>query len=180
MENKIIEPNPYGPLVIEELLAFESKLGVSLPEDYRNYLIKYNGAKFENDVFLINEVEGESRIHHIGGVIQEPSYASLLVNYDVFNIDLKNKYLAIADDAFGNQIVLKLVEPNMGGIYFWDHEVPFNKVEKILIKVGNSFTEYINSLKRSETQEEFLKMIKKESPEHYEMLIAAMKERGKI
>lgn len=178
MLNKVKEANPYGSIDINELSILEKKIGISLPEDYRKYLINNNGAEFERDVFLINEIEGESRIHHMRGILYEPQYASLFNYYKIYNQTLNEKFLSIAEDAFGNQILLKLKDPDRGAIYFWDHEVHFKSIEEILIKLSNSFTDFVNSLTQNETQEEFLEKLKQESPEHYQLIINAMKERG--
>jgi hypothetical protein len=41
MEVKINNTNPYGILTEERLIKFEKRLMVSLPSDYRNFLLQY-------------------------------------------------------------------------------------------------------------------------------------------
>lgn len=181
MNNIIINQNPYGQLRVEDLLSFEQELGVKLPNDYRDYLIEYNGGEFEKDVFEIIGDEGNrTSIHIMYAMAEEPEWASLQKVNEYFDgVDLKKeKFVSIASDPLGNQILLKLNKPNIGSIYFWDHEVPFREIKKILLKQASSFTEFINKLEKVETQEEFLKRLKKENPEQYQVIIEALKERG--
>ena len=45
METKYQEANPYGELSIKTLEGFEQVIQYRLPEDYRKYLINFNGAE---------------------------------------------------------------------------------------------------------------------------------------
>ncbi len=42
----VINPNPYGRLKNERLLAFEEQLGGHLPDSYRRFLQQFNGGKW--------------------------------------------------------------------------------------------------------------------------------------
>ena len=55
MAIEIENANPYGPLSEERLQAFEKKLGVTLPPDYREFLKRYNGGKPEPGGFWITK-----------------------------------------------------------------------------------------------------------------------------
>jgi len=178
MKNKIVKPNPYGALVIDELLAFEKILGVMLPKDYREYLIDYNGAEFENETFDITGKENQnSSIHLLYALVNEPEWASLQkVNKFFDGVDLKKEgYLSIGTDPLGNQILLKLNKKEFGSIYYWDHELPFSDIRTILLKQATSFTEFILRLRKAETQEEFLARLKKENPEEYQAIIEILR-----
>ena len=37
-------PNPRGPLNLEKLSAFEARIGVTLPAEYRHFLLANNGG----------------------------------------------------------------------------------------------------------------------------------------
>ena len=41
----------------ERLVTLENMLGVTLPQDYRDYLLEYNGRGFEKNTFEVFEGE---------------------------------------------------------------------------------------------------------------------------
>ena len=44
----------YPPLKEDDIVAAERQLGISLPADYRNFLLKHNGGYPEPDAFPIS------------------------------------------------------------------------------------------------------------------------------
>lgn len=143
MTNRVIKKNPYGKIKLDELERLEKKLGIDLPEQYRDYLIRYNGGYFEKDRIKISDAEGNTRIHHMYGLHYGPDYERL-------NIDhlIRSEYLAICEDAFGNHFFIKINGVDHGAIYFLDHEESdFNSA---LIKVTNSFSEFVDLMKSDE------------------------------
>ncbi|MBN2248971.1 MAG: SMI1/KNR4 family protein [Campylobacterales bacterium] len=174
MKNKIIQSNPYGPINLKNLESFEKQLKIRLPQEYREFLVKHNGGKLEKNMLTINESEGGTSIHHIYALVDNPLYASMEEKYKIFNtneFNFGNEYLAIMDDSFGNQILLKLQEPNLGAIYFWDHESNDN-----FIKISNNFYEFIDSLEEEKTLDEMLEKLKLEDPRTYEIVKKSLDE----
>lgn len=174
MKNKIIKPNPYGSINLKKLEAFEKQLKIRLPEEYREFLVKYNGGKLEKNMLTINESEEDTIIHNVYALVDNPPYVSLEEKYKIFNTNefkFSNEYLAIMNDSMGNQILLKLQEPNLGTIYFWDHESDDN-----FIKVSNNFYEFIDSLEEEKTLTEMLEKLKKEDPETYKIVKKSLDE----
>lgn len=147
MVNKVVTPNPFGKLTLDQLEAYEKKLGVILPEQYRNYLILFNGGKYEKDITKISAKEGDTRIHHMYGLHAGPGYRRL--EADIIN----HEYLAICDDAFGNEFLIKVNGVGYGGIYFLNHE---SQDKSALTYVAPDFSVFVdNMLSRDEDMAEF-------------------------
>jgi len=172
-KNSVIKPNPYGKLSLDKLEEFEKEIGVKLPDEYRKYLIQYNGAKFENNTFSLNWDKGnKSTIHSMYGIANKPKWFSIREqNPYLYDINVVKKgYLSIGSDGLGNQILIKLKWPNKGAIYFWDHEKPFLRFKNVLLKQADSFIEFVDNLKKEETYEEFMKRMSVENPVMYKRL----------
>ncbi len=73
MAVKIIHPNEYGSLKPEHLVLFEKKINARLPEDFRDYLLKYNGGKPVPNYYNLPSDKGEaSHLHHFYGLHNGP------------------------------------------------------------------------------------------------------------
>lgn len=140
---KIEKPNPYGTLDLNVLAAFESSLKERLPETYRQHLLKYNGGKWEPKCFVISDEEGESSVHSVYGLHSGPEYCRLDAAQKIFSDRVPKDLLAIASDAFGNQICLGISGKRREAIYFWDHETAG---KKSLTLIADSFDSFIDAL----------------------------------
>jgi SMI1 / KNR4 family. len=109
----------YGSGSTELVSEFERSLGIELDEDYRTFLVKYNG--------------GETPDTHVGirGCSTDLRY--LFGINTAMNIEdnlqipvWENKqYLPIGMDYFGNFFVIGLSDDNKGKVFFCDHEKGF-------------------------------------------------------
>lgn len=156
--NTVTKKNPYGPLDLEVLIEFERKLSTPLPDAYREYLLAFNGGKYEKDVISISEAEGETTVHHMYGLHSGPRYAQLR-NKRMISGSL---FLAICDDSFGNQFLIKLTCGDVGTIYFLDHEV---EPAEGLTAVAMDFNEFVAKMK---SEQEFMQEFAERDPEGYQ------------
>lgn len=128
----------------ERLVTLENMLGVTLPQDYRDYLLEYNGRGFEKNTFEV--FEGEySIVHHVYRISNDNDYFDLINSYKRGkNIDHEKgrKFLIIADDNVGNDIILSLAADSFGEIYFYDNDTISTKCTKL----AQSFSEFCSSL----------------------------------
>lgn len=128
----------------ERLVTLENMLGVTLPQDYRDYLLDYNGRGFEKNTFEV--FEGEySIVHHVYRISNDNDYFDLINSYKRGkNIDHEKgrKFLIIADDNVGNDIILSLAADSFGEIYFYDNDTISTKCTKL----AQSFSEFCSSL----------------------------------
>jgi len=106
---------PISKINIDKL---SNKLGYSLPKTYEEFLLQYNGAKPELNIFKINEDNniGVDRFIPISNIKDE-----------IKNIDhVSSTKIPIAWAEGGNYILLDL---ESGKISFWDHEIPEKQYE---------------------------------------------------
>lgn len=155
--NRVTKENPHGALNLETLVEFERKLGVPLPSAYREYLLAFNGGKFEKNVISISETEGKTRVHHMYGLHSGPRYAQLRNKREISG----SLFLAICDDSFGNQFLIRLTGGLAGTIYFLDHEV---EPEEGLTVVARDFNEFVVKMK---SDDESMREFAERNPEGY-------------
>ena len=133
-----------SPLDTQRLATLEDVLCVTLPQDYRGYLLEHNGRGFEKNAFEV--FKGEySIIHHVCRISNDNDYFDLINSYkNGKSIDHEEgrKFLIIADDNVGNDIMLSLAADSFGEIYFYDNDTIGTKC----IKLAQSFSEFRSSL----------------------------------
>jgi hypothetical protein len=119
-----------------EILAFESKYGIQIPETYRCFLLENNVCITEPDGFFTKHVskinKGDNPDNELGVFrvfSNETTEWNLEWLYSTYVIParISNKYLPIALDAAGNVICLGISEDKVGKIYFWLHEDELRK-----------------------------------------------------
>ena len=145
---KPVLQDSYDPISKSELEAFEDKLGIKLPNDYRSFLLEHNGGDYP---FEVSTSFGPS----------DPRYTIVKSFYPLFtdedsllavsrrvNSQLPQGFLPIGTDGMGNHICLVFSEQDKGSIWFWDHELsqkggwpPLNSD-----RLANHFTEFYDSL----------------------------------
>jgi hypothetical protein len=111
-------PNEFGKLSKEELSAFESTNQMELPQDYKEFLLTFNGGQP-----IKNKTDTpETIVTYILGMHNGDFYASLYKHIDMLSTRLPFSSLPIATDPFGNLFIMSLHPENYGQIFFWDHE----------------------------------------------------------
>ena len=149
------EPNPFGRCNITQIENFEKEFSIKIPEDYRNYLCHFNGAKPINTICSFNSNDGTT-VHHMYG----------LHNYETYRLRMEKGMLVFADDSFGNQFAINVTTgENYGSIYFIDTElIDTNFDSESIIKINISFDKFISSLIHEDV---YLDNLKQENPEIY-------------
>jgi SMI1 / KNR4 family (SUKH-1) len=140
--------NPHGPLVEEMLHIFENKIGVQLPQDYRDFLSNYNGGVPDPSGFWITQGDDGSCVNQFYGLHNGPRWFSI---DGCTNVEwgIPDMLLSIGDDGTGNLICLGIKGEQEGFIYFVDHEIhPYNNRESFdgISKLASSFSEFLSSL----------------------------------
>ena len=113
-----------------ELKQFEMDIGLTLPDEYKEHLLTYNGGQCSPDVFDFIErgVKTSSSVDWFLA-LYEGEYDNLrdYINiYKVYNKRLPTHIIPIAHDAGGNLICISCGIGDFGYIYFWDHEREVN------------------------------------------------------
>lgn len=113
----------FGTADIEALAAaFEKRHNLHLPDQYRRFLLKYNGGETPNTDFSIGEVSSDLRaLYGLGSADPHYRFDKLGQRLSGF---LKEGMLPIGENAWGDLIVLKLSGEGAGGVNFLYHDRP--------------------------------------------------------
>jgi cell wall assembly regulator SMI1 len=133
--------------------VLEAKLGRRLPDEYREFLLLYNGGRPVPSAFQFAANKGsdtDSLVNwflslHDGEVSNLEKVARLM------NGRIPSETLPIARDPFGNLILLGLHGDVRGKIYFWDHErEPDDQPDWSNIDlIADDFDRFMRGLRRS-------------------------------
>lgn len=140
-------------LTEDDIVKFENELSIELPKDYKEFIQKNNGG-IPQEKLSISFIEympesyesfsNETDIQSFSKLIDIPVFYNNLIAEGV----IPDKFLPIACDSFGNEILLCVQKNNYGMIYFGNHEVYTSEGMYALSVIANSFSEFKNKLKR--------------------------------
>lgn len=143
-------------LTEDMILELENQFSIKLPQDYKEFMLRYNGGKPDgNWGFDFFEKGTNSKT---GSIIRyfEVLYTEETMKFD----DLKAGYVAlvesgqipcnllpIADDPFGNIIFISVKGDDYGLVYFGNHELEATETGYLVMsQIANSFTEFTEML----------------------------------
>lgn len=126
--------NKGSKIYLKNISDWEIKNNVNLPDDYKNFLLKYNGGNPSLNTF--NSKKGK--------IYQILSFFELSNILDEKYVDYDSyipKYMyPIGNDSGGNLILISLEKDTYGNIIYWSHES--SEIEII----ENSFNNFFNIL----------------------------------
>lgn len=133
--------------VIED---FEKNRGIVLPDDYKNFLLKYNGGtpKVKYSTFLVKELNENMILDRLYGLNLEKRGLNLEFMNNEFGDEELSDVIIIGSDPGSGLIVLVNYE-GMKGVYYWDDQLNFEQSteDDNMYKVADSFDEFITNLK---------------------------------
>lgn len=143
----------WGHIDEATIVAFEQKINLPLPTDYRAFLQANNGASVERQVFFVSDLDQDVLMDVFFGVTNaEDRSLTLLYWLDEFGDELQEKTLIIGSDPGGGIITYVTVGEDKG-IYYWDHSHFFpqsSEEEGNTYFVASSFDEFIAALRKYE------------------------------
>jgi hypothetical protein len=130
-----------------DVITFENRLNHFLPNDYKDFLSKYDGVRFYNCEFYIKDIDQRILMDVLYGVNGEKKY-NICKKNERFLDELPNKSLAIGEDPGGTPILL-VNDGENNGIYFFDSDCFFKQSsdEKNTYLIADTFTDFFNMLK---------------------------------
>lgn len=149
-----IESKGY-PISENDVIKFENLITSRLPEEYRDFLLKYNVCTIQPTFFKFKKhigEEGESAIEYFPGFNVNPRkeyYYSLYWYHKTMQGRMPKEFIKIASDPLGNAILIHLEK---GSIWFWDHELEadIEDGEEIsmanIFFISNDFNSFLDSL----------------------------------
>lgn len=104
--------------VLDEVEKLEKHYSISLPEKYKEFLLKYNGGDTIDATFKIDKVSSD--IHSFYGFSSANYYSNFkyLIEKGLLDDFIDNHYLPIAKDSFGNSILIGIDAKNYNKIAF--------------------------------------------------------------
>ena len=143
--------NAKDPATSESISDFEGKIGSKLPDDYKNFLLKYNGGQpLPNSFKFFSNKEDGSSVDRFLSLGKEKN-SNLLKYYNNYKDRIPSYFFPIAHDAGGNLICISCSESDYGYIYFWDHEKEQNHAHTDywgnIYLIDKSFNRFITNLK---------------------------------
>ena len=136
-------------LELSDMSNIESMIGGVLPNQYKNFLLQFNGGRPESSVFKIEGLENNpvGKIQVFLGIDREIESSNIDWNYDVFKGRVPSDILPIARTGTGDLICIGIKENKFGKIYFWDMVNETNEYDySNVYYLRNSFDEFIADL----------------------------------
>jgi hypothetical protein len=126
----------HRPATKQDVMHFEMGIAAVLPDDYREFLLRYNGGHPDPAAFRGSSVNG------FFGFCQK--HHCLLCNYYMLQSRFPFGVIPIGDDAGGNIICLTVSKPEHGKVLFWDHER--GEDPESFTYLAGSFAEFLQTL----------------------------------
>lgn len=151
--NKVVDPNPYGPVETEDIERFERSLPSHLPDDYKAYLLYFNGGTFEKTYLPVNSgTDDFCSISEFFALFRGPEGSRLEQNWDLAEFydlqdfrHLTKAYLAFGLSGTGDIFLMKFGTGEVL-IYLHDHmdDTPAEGPGGTIFPVAGSFTEFVS------------------------------------
>lgn len=150
-----------GPTVSESAInTLELTLEHSLPPQYREFLLEFNGGEPETNVFPVDEL-GEGGVIEFFGIREGSVPGDIAFERSRMAGRVPSGLLPIAEAEGGNLVCVSLQGQDRGTVYFWDHEEEADEdVESTycnLHVIGSSFRDFWNSLRKFDPSQVELK-----------------------
>lgn len=134
---------------VQFINELETQLGISFPEEFKEFHSKFGAISFNQDVKVYSEAF--INILSLNGYVDANFYYSLNPKSDFFIGDILSSYsdqlpnnlVPFCDGEQGDLICFSTSKVSMFHIYYWYHEAPDNKC---LFHVADSFLEFLESL----------------------------------
>lgn len=140
----------FGMATEETVRNFEQHIGFSLPDDYKQFLIEYNGGtpQVRYSTFTVEALSEIIPLDVLYGLGID-SEMDLQDWNDEYRSDLLSNSIIIGRDP-GTGMVVLINDAEIKGVFYWDHSLFFNQSneEENVYKIYDSFQEFINQLKK--------------------------------
>ena len=139
----------YGNVKEEEIFKLEEEIGFTLPNDYKEFLINFNGGvpEVKYSTFKLNELEENIGLQVLYGLNLEENL-DLREWYEEYEDDLLDDCLIIGH-GIGFGFIVLVNSPEVSGVYFWDNsfELENSSEDENIYKISDTFKEFIQELK---------------------------------
>lgn len=134
---------PHSPASEEQVNSIETRAGMTLPGDYRIFLLTQNGGYRPDPGIFHVPGEGDSEWQGALGFADD---AYDMRPYLEPQCEYLPYCLPIGHDICGNELILGLHGSHYGRIYWQNHELTERGEQQPPVKLADSFTEFLQSL----------------------------------
>ena len=132
------------PISLSALMEFEDWLSATLPEDYCDFLIRYNGGRPFLECFYYGN-------NNLGDVVEffccnNGERNELIIENDVFSDVFPKGIISIGSASSSDRICMRLDSEKRGEVYVWYHDMGEGFEWSDAVKVANSFDEFCGIL----------------------------------
>lgn len=132
--------------VEEHIAHLEKQYNIVLPEEYKRFLLKYNGGETPDTEFRINKVSSDVRaFYSLGNANKYYNFQGLIDNMNILGEFVKDGMLPIAVNDFGDYITIGIRKKENGCIFFRYHDRG-----KKYIKLADTLSEFAAKCKSEE------------------------------
>lgn len=143
---ELVKKNPFGGLILNDLTDFEEVNSIKLPDDYRDFIINFNGGQ----PVRTELIKPKTDVNWLYCFVEEPDWASFFYTIDLFQGRIPLSYIPIGRDSAGNQFIMSVADHNKGVTALWLHEAedPEDGTQYYdnVLWVANSFAEFVDNL----------------------------------
>ncbi|NJO18679.1 MAG: SMI1/KNR4 family protein [Thioploca sp.] len=135
---KIIETNP--TISLDEILAVEDRLSVRFPDQYRDFLLRYNGGKVYYNSFDRYLENGDTVNYSIDYLESLQTLEQAMVNLIEYEDFVNAMIIPVAQTLGSTLITIGIGDSNFGQVFVfdWDFGATFQ---------AQSFQEFIRQIK---------------------------------
>jgi len=127
--------------VEEKMKAFEGKYHFIFPNQYREFLLKYNGGATPKTEFKIGKINSDFTGFY--GFNDDNNFDfQFYVRTKTLGMYLEDRVIPIGSNVSGDTIVLGIAQDNYGQVYFFYHDRP-----KKYIRLADDVREFISKCK---------------------------------
>jgi hypothetical protein len=144
-----------GPVISEsDVRCFEQKLGCRLPEDYREFLLAFNGGRPSLEQVAFSIGKGDTILHSFDS-LHDPEGDDIEETRERLSSQIPPELLVIGYDGLGSSICLVIHGDKRGEVWFYDTLDPHEPKRRLawydrkrdFKKLANSFTAFIQMLR---------------------------------
>jgi hypothetical protein len=132
----------------DHIAQFEARIGATLPDSYKEFLLTWNGGEPSANVFTIADCDQSAILDLFYGIADSRQPGDLETERANRLDDLPDWLLPIGHDPGGNCILLATSGENRGRVYYWDSRRFFecSTEEQNTYLLANTFGEFLVSM----------------------------------
>lgn len=109
----------FGQATPSQVLSLENAINAPLPADYKDFLLKTNGAELHNALINPEDLNEEIALDVLFG-FQSDENLDILFWLNEYKDEIPERSLLIGSDP-GSNLILMIPHGEDQGLYYWDH-----------------------------------------------------------